>query len=63
MRPQFASQKNVIASRVLAEINLDVAYQRYPWLARLLGGARRKRALFNAFRAFYWCVIRFRIRL
>jgi aspartyl/asparaginyl beta-hydroxylase (cupin superfamily) len=42
MRPEYAAQTKAICGRVLARLNLAVAYQRKEWLRQYFGGRRRK---------------------
>ncbi|GAB4200462.1 MAG: hypothetical protein Tsb002_36600 [Wenzhouxiangellaceae bacterium] len=52
MRPEYVNKVNYTASRVLASINLAVAYQNVAWLKRFFSGKRGKPFLFSLFRMF-----------
>jgi aspartyl/asparaginyl beta-hydroxylase (cupin superfamily) len=63
MRPDFVSKKIAISSRVLASINHEIAYQRWPLLPRFFGRKAARVMVFNLFRAFYWVVLRLRLSI
>ena len=50
IRPEYVSRKKDVCSRVLAGLNLEIAYQRSGWLRRKFNNKKRKAILYRMLR-------------
>jgi len=50
IRPEYASRKTEVCSRVLAGLNLEIAYQRSEWLRKKFNTKKRKAMLYKLLR-------------
>jgi ornithine lipid ester-linked acyl 2-hydroxylase len=63
MRPEYAARTKSICSRVLAYLNLELAYQRREWLRRRWRGKRAKALIFRLLKAYFHLALHARLPL